>query len=77
MSLRRKVVCICLRIGSRRPRFERVSETGDLVFSLGGRQFAVDKGYDHPDYTDWVYSGVKTDKKGAVTATAATAGDNE
>ena len=40
-------------------------------------QFAVDKGYDHPDYTDWVYSGVKTDKKGAVTATAATAGDNE
>ena len=22
-------------------RFERVSETGDLVFSLGGRQFAV------------------------------------
>ena len=40
-------------------------------------QFAVDKGYDHPDYTDWVYSGVNTDKKGAVTATAATAGDNE
>ena len=40
-------------------------------------QFAVDNGYDHPDYTDWVYSGVKTDKKGAVTATAATAGDNE
>lgn len=32
---------------------------------------------DHPDYTDWVYSGVNTDKKGAVTATAATAGDNE
>ena len=31
----------------------------------------------HPDYTDWVYSGVNTDKKGAVTATAATAGDNE
>ena len=40
-------------------------------------QFAVDNGYDHPDYTDWVYSGVNTDKKGAVTATAATAGDNE
>lgn len=40
-------------------------------------QFAVDKGYDHPDYTDWVYSGVKTDVQGAVTATAATAGDNE
>lgn len=40
-------------------------------------QFAVDKGYDHPDYTDWVWSGVKTDKAGAVSATAATAGDNE
>ncbi|MCH4208619.1 phosphoketolase [Bifidobacterium sp.] len=40
-------------------------------------QFAVDKGYDHPDYTDWVWSGVKTEKAGAVTATAATAGDNE
>ena len=40
-------------------------------------QFAVDKGYDHPDYTDWVWSGVKTEKPGAVSATAATAGDNE
>ncbi len=26
-------------------------------------QFAVDNGYDHPDYTDWVYSGVNTDEK--------------
>ncbi len=40
-------------------------------------QFAVDEGYDHPAFTSWVYSGVNTDKKGAVTATAATAGDNE
>ncbi len=40
-------------------------------------QFAVDHGYDHPDYTDWVYSDVKTAVAGAVTATAATAGDNE
>ncbi|HCH21543.1 MAG TPA: phosphoketolase, partial [Bifidobacterium sp.] len=40
-------------------------------------QFAVDNGYDHPDYTDWVYSGVNTSKQGAVSATAATAGDNE
>ena len=40
-------------------------------------QFAVDKGYDHPDYTDWVWPGVNTAKQGAVTATAATAGDNE
>ena len=29
-------------------------------------QFAVDNGYDHPDYTDWVYSGVNTNKQGAV-----------
>jgi xylulose-5-phosphate/fructose-6-phosphate phosphoketolase len=40
-------------------------------------QFAVDKGYDHPDYTDWVWPDVKTELPGAVTATAATAGDNE
>ena len=40
-------------------------------------QFAVDNGYDHPDYTDWVYSGVNTNKQGAISATAATAGDNE
>ncbi|MCH4158535.1 MAG: phosphoketolase [Bifidobacterium minimum] len=40
-------------------------------------QFAVDKGYDHPDYTDWVWPDVKVDQPGAVTATAATAGDNE
>lgn len=46
-------------------------------FRLEAFQFAVDKGYDHPDYTDWVWPGVKTDKPGAVTATAATAGDNE
>ncbi|MCI1637167.1 MAG: phosphoketolase family protein, partial [Bifidobacterium crudilactis] len=40
-------------------------------------QYAVDKGFDHPDYTDWVWPGVKTEIPGAVTATAATAGDNE
>ena len=26
-------------------------------------QFAVDNGYDHPDYTDWVYSGVAQSRK--------------
>lgn len=46
-------------------------------FRLEAFQYAVDKGLDHPDYTDWVWPGVKTDKPGAVTATAATAGDNE
>ncbi|KFF31180.1 phosphoketolase [Bifidobacterium bombi] len=40
-------------------------------------QFAVDKGYDHPDYTDWVYSGVDPTHEGSISATAATAGDNE
>ena len=47
------------------------------AFRTEAFQFAVDNGYDHPDYTDWVYSDVKTDVQGAVTATAATAGDNE
>lgn len=43
-------------------------------FRIEAFEFAVEKGYDHPDYTDWVWPGVKTDKPGAVTATAATAG---
>ena len=47
------------------------------AFRTEAFQFAVDNGYDHPDYTDWVYSGVNTEKKGAISATAATAGDNE
>jgi len=47
------------------------------AFRTEAFQFAVDNGYDHPDYTDWVYSGVNTNKQGAVSATAATAGDNE
>jgi xylulose-5-phosphate/fructose-6-phosphate phosphoketolase len=46
-------------------------------FRTDAFQFAVDNGYDHPDYTDWVWPDVKTDMPGAVTATAATAGDNE
>ena len=47
------------------------------AFRTEAFQFAVDNGYDHPDYTDWVWSGVQTEKPGAVSATAATAGDNE
>lgn len=47
------------------------------AFRKEAYEFAVDNGYDIPDYTDWVWPGVKTDKPGAVTATAATAGDNE
>ena len=41
-------------------------------------QFAVDNGYDHPDYTDWVWPGVRTDLEGGnVAAAINTAGDNE
>ncbi|WP_418968688.1 phosphoketolase [Alloscardovia omnicolens] len=47
------------------------------AFRTEAFQFAVDNGYDHPDYTDWVWFGVQTEKPGAVSATAATAGDNE
>ena len=47
------------------------------AFRTEAFQFAVDNGYDHPDYTGWVWSGVQTEKPGAVSATAATAGDNE
>ena len=61
---------------------EMVTSCGDKIneleaFRQEAFQFAVDNGYDHPDYTDWVYSGVNTTKQGAVSATAATAGDNE
>ena len=40
-------------------------------------QFAVDNGYDHPAYTDWVWPGVKDETDDEIAATAATAGDNE
>ena len=40
-------------------------------------QFAVDNGYDIPEFTDWVYPDVKVDETSMLSATAATAGDNE
>ncbi|OZG49423.1 phosphoketolase [Pseudoscardovia suis] len=42
-------------------------------------QYACDNGEDAPEYTDWVWheAKAKTEAAGAVTATAATAGDNE
>ncbi len=41
-------------------------------------QFAVDNGYDDPDYTDWVWPGVRTDLQGGdVHMAINTAGDNE
>ncbi|MDY3900155.1 MAG: phosphoketolase family protein, partial [Atopobiaceae bacterium] len=39
-------------------------------------QFAVDNGYDHPAFTDWVWHGAK-DRGAAISATKATGGDNE
>jgi xylulose-5-phosphate/fructose-6-phosphate phosphoketolase len=39
-------------------------------------QFAVDNGYDHPAFTDWVWHDAK-DAATAVSATKATGGDNE
>ena len=39
-------------------------------------QFAVDNGYDHPAFTDWVWHDVK-DAGTAISATKATGGDNE
>ncbi|PLS30195.1 phosphoketolase, partial [Bifidobacterium margollesii] len=46
-------------------------------FRLEAFQFAVDNGYDHPDYTDWVWPEVQAAGADAISATAATAGDNE
>ncbi|BDR54563.1 putative phosphoketolase [Bombiscardovia apis] len=40
-------------------------------------QFAVDKGYDHPDYTDWVWPDANRAGQENLSATAETAGDNE
>ena len=39
-------------------------------------QFAVDNGYDHPAFTDWVWHDAK-DIAAAISATKATGGDNE
>ncbi|RBQ00100.1 phosphoketolase [Bifidobacterium xylocopae] len=40
-------------------------------------QFAVDKGFDHPAYTDWVWPDANRAGQKNISATAATAGDNE
>ncbi|MBT1165639.1 phosphoketolase [Bifidobacterium simiarum] len=46
-------------------------------FRIEAFKFAVDNGYDHPDYTDWVWPEVRAAGVEAISATAATAGDNE
>ena len=39
-------------------------------------EFAVEKGYDHPAFTDWAWPDA-SDADQAISATQATAGDNE
>ncbi len=39
-------------------------------------EFAVEKGYDHPAFTDWSWPDA-SDADQAISATQATAGDNE
>lgn len=47
-------------------------------FRTTAYQFAVDNGYDDPDYTGWVWPGVRTDLKGGnVKVAINTQGDNE
>ena len=47
------------------------------LHETAGRNTAVDNGYDIPEFTDWVYPDVKVDETQMLSATAATAGDNE
>ena len=39
--------------------------------------FAVEEGYDHPDFTSWVWPDAATASEGELSATQMTAGDNE
>ena len=45
-------------------------------FRVEAFQFAVDNGYDHPAFTDWKWRDA-SDADSAMSATQATAGDNE
>ena len=45
-------------------------------FRADAFQFAVDKGYDHPAFTDWRWHDAK-DSAEVLSATKATGGDNE
>ncbi|MEE1295888.1 MAG: hypothetical protein UHD09_03350, partial [Bifidobacterium sp.] len=54
---------------------EKIDELN--AFRKKAFQFAVDNGYDIPEFTDWVWPGVKVDETAMLSATAATAGDNE
>ena len=40
-------------------------------------RFAVDEGFDHPDFTNWVWPDAAAATEGELSATQMTAGDNE
>ena len=46
-------------------------------FRLEAFEFAVDEGYDHPAFTDWVWPDAASSMEGGLSATQMTAGDNE
>ena len=46
-------------------------------FRLDAFKFACDEGYDHPDFTSWVWPDAAAASEGQLSATQMTAGDNE
>ena len=47
------------------------------TFRLEAFEFAVEEGYDHPAFTDWVWPDAAANMESALSATQMTAGDNE
>ncbi len=47
------------------------------AFRLEAFEFAVEEGYDHPAFTDWVWPDAAASMEGSLSATQMTAGDNE
>ena len=47
------------------------------AFRLEAFEFAVEEGYDHPAFTDWVWPDAAATMEGGLSATQMTAGDNE
>lgn len=47
------------------------------AFRLEAFEFAVEEGYDHPAFTDWVWPDAAANTESALNATQLTAGDNE
>ena len=46
-------------------------------FRIEAFHFAVDEGFDHPAFTDWVWPDAAAATEGGLSATQMTAGDNE